>query len=363
MLRFVGQGCYTGLTLVILCGCANDIYLGSRRAPEIETEFETESSLDSNSESSIDTMTEPHESDTDPTDPVLLNLEGDLDVLDPTIIEFDNSYVIFHTGPGISVKRSDDLITWRADTDVFNPKPDWIVSEFPDTDRLWGPDISFFGGAYHLYYGVSTFGSNVSCIGHAVTNDLGEGMRWTDLGKVICTTSADTWNAIDPNWTRDENGDPWMVLGSYWTGIKAVRLDESGTLFNDTVVDISSRGEDIATAAPLVVRRNDTFYHFVSFDQCCMGIDSTHNIRVGRADTFLGPYLDFDGVSMLDGGGTLILEGDSRWRGPGHNAVFESGGIYYNVYHAYDTEKNGMPTLRISTMVWDADGRPRVAGP
>lgn len=328
-----------------LFGCTNDIYLGSRPAAEIDTE------------------TEILNTDTGADEPVLLDLSGELQVLDPTIIEFEGTFLIFHTGPGISVKRSDDLHKWRSDADVFETKPNWITTDFPQTDVLWGPDISYFGGLYHLYYGVSTFGSNASCIGHATAADLNEGTAWTDLGATVCTTPDDDWNAIDPNWIRDENGDPWLVLGSYWTGIKAVHLDESGNLSGNTVENISSRGADVATAAPLIIRHADTFYHFVSFDQCCMGVDSTHNIRVGRAETLLGPYFDFDRTPMLEGGGTLVLEGDDRWKGPGHNAVFETGGTYYNVYHAYDAENDGAPTLRISTLAWDASGLPVVAGP
>jgi arabinan endo-1,5-alpha-L-arabinosidase len=71
-----------------------------------------------------------------------------------------------------------------------------------------------------------------------------------------------------------------------------------------------------------------------------------------------GPYHDRDGQAMLRGGGTLVLEGDKRWRGPGHNAVLQEADGDLLVYHAYDAEAVGMPTLRISPIVWDADGWP-----
>ena len=32
------------------------------------------------------------------------------------------------------------------------------------------------------------------------------------------------WNAIDPNIIIDENGTPWMNFGSFWDGIKMVKL-------------------------------------------------------------------------------------------------------------------------------------------
>ena len=30
------------------------------------------------------------------------------------------------------------------------------------------------------------------------------------------------------------------------------------------------------------------------------------------------------------------------------------------VHHAYDAQANGVPTLRISRLAWDADGWPRI---
>jgi len=35
----------------------------------------------------------------------------------------------------------------------------------------------------------------------------------------------DLWNAIDANVIVDESGTPWMSFGSFWTGIKLVKLE------------------------------------------------------------------------------------------------------------------------------------------
>ena len=63
---------------------------------------------------------------------------------------------------------------------------------------------------------------------------------------------------------------------------------------------------------------------------------------------------------MLNGGGTLLLSGDSVWKGPGHCAVYNEGNAYYLIYHAYDANNNGIPTLRINNLDWDEDGWPLV---
>ena len=55
---------------------------------------------------------------------------------------------------------------------------------------------------------------------------------------------------------------------------------------------------------------------------------------------------------MREGGGTLILEGEGRWRGPGHCAVLQEKDSDKLIYHAYDSEFRGISTLRIATLSW-----------
>ena len=59
--------------------------------------------------------------------------------------------------------------------------------------------------------------------------------------------------------------------------------------------------------APFIVRHGDYFYLFVSYDRCCRGVNSTYNVVVGRSRKVTGPYLDKDGKSMTEGGGTLVI--------------------------------------------------------
>jgi arabinan endo-1,5-alpha-L-arabinosidase len=85
---------------------------------------------------------------------------------------------------------------------------------------------------------------------------------------------------------------------------------------------------------------------------------------VGRAQDVKGPYFDADGKAMLAaGGGSTVVLGNQRWRGPGHNAVLTSAGHQYLVYHAYDATKGGVATLRIAELLWGPDGWPLRAGP
>jgi arabinan endo-1,5-alpha-L-arabinosidase len=63
---------------------------------------------------------------------------------------------------------------------------------------------------------------------------------------------------------------------------------------------------------------------------------------------------------MMAGYGTLVLQGNRRFHGPGHNAVLREQDQDYLVYHAYDAQADGRPTLRISPIAWTGDGWPTV---
>src|ERR1700745_3705233 len=86
-----------------------------------------------------------------------LSLQGDIrNVHDPSIIKAGNTYYVFSTRAGISIRCSNDLTHWILCGDVFAHLPLWAVQDVVGLLGLWAPDISFFNGSYHLYYSVST---------------------------------------------------------------------------------------------------------------------------------------------------------------------------------------------------------------
>ncbi|HEY4058873.1 MAG TPA: arabinan endo-1,5-alpha-L-arabinosidase [Kofleriaceae bacterium] len=296
-------------------------------------------------------------------DPTTLSLEGAITpVHDPSVMSVDGIYMLFTTGTGLPVRTSLDLRTWSLSGQVFSAKPAWITTtDSAHPNDLWAPDISYFGGTYHLYYAASKFGSNTSCIGHATSLSPTSG-AWTDHGAVVCSTSADTYNAIDPASFTDADGNQWLAFGSFWSGVKLVPLTESGARAGTDLYALSTR-DDTAVEAPYLVYRDGWYYLFESVGLCCRGVDSTYEVRVGRAHDVRGPYVDADGIALLAGGGTLVVTGAGRWKGPGHNAVLRTSSGDYNVYHSYDADAGGTPTLRIAEMQWTADDWPRSAGP
>lgn len=301
--------------------------------------------------------------------PTSLSLSGSLAVSDPAIIQAGSRFYLFHSGTGVRVSTSSDLTTWQAVGSVFATNPSWIAQQVPGAADLWGPDISNFGGSYHLYYGASTSGSNRSCIGHATKVALESQMPFADRGSVVCsnaTASAnDDWNAIDPNVAIDQAGTPWLVFGSFWSGIKLVKLTAAGARADTaTMYALAGRPNDgRQIGAAYVVWRCGYYYLFMSFDLCCNGVDATYRLTVARSTSITGPYLDKAGTPTVDGGGSTVLQGGSRWKGPGSNAVLFRDGKAYNVYYANDGSGNGLGTLRIANLVWDAQGWPISGGP
>jgi arabinan endo-1,5-alpha-L-arabinosidase len=231
----------------------------------------------------------------------------------------------------------------------------------PGVAGLWAPDISYFGGVYHLYYAGSTFGSNKSCIGHATRSALSSG-SWSDKGMTICSNvgTSDNWNAIDPNVVVDDAGTPWLMLGSFWSGIKAVKLDATGARADTMVYAIANHSSGGIEGA-WAFKRCGYYYLFVSWGACCNGAYD-YNMRVGRSTSVTGPYVDKAGAQMMSGGGTLLVQGNASWGAPGHNSVIVYNNRTYNIYHALQGGR-GAATLRIAEILWDADGWPVSGGP
>ena len=311
---------------------------------------------------------------------------------DPVIAECDGTWYMFTTGFGVDILTSTDFENWSHSGRVFDRAPEWAVETVPGySGHTWAPDIQYHDGLYYLFYSCSSFGKNTSAIGVATNKTLdpnSEQYKWTDRGCVVRSIAGrDLWNAIDPNLFIDVDGTPWLSFGSFWGGIKLVRLDESllkvaepqewypicrrpegtaeDTSKTDTRIKADPRGPDFdpgngAVEAPFIVTHNGKYYLFVSYDLCCRGAQSTYKVVVGRADKVTGPYLDAAGIPLMQGGGTVVVSGDDRFPGVGHCAVVQHDGTDCLVFHAYDRDHNYSSVLQTRTIEWNSEGWPTV---
>jgi len=323
---------------------------------------------------------------------------------DPVIAREGDTYYLFHTGRGIRVKSSKDLHSWKDESPVFERTPEWVREAVPAFGGdIWAPDIFRHDGTWHLYYSVSAFGRNTSAIAVATNPTLDPGSpdhAWTDHGIVVRSVPGrDLWNAIDANVAIDDDGTPWMAFGSFWRGLKLVKLTpdlkgvvtgpgeewhtiaarsrdlavddrdagdaanpelDYGALYTPEQLERNKGMKNGAIEAPFLFRKDGRWYLFASWDRCCRGVDSSYKVIVGRSEDIRGPYLDKDGKRLVRGGGTVIAFSDGdNWAAAGHPAAYTFDGTDYLVFHAYDLKDQGKAKLRVREITWK-DGWPEV---
>ena len=289
---------------------------------------------------------------------------GMRNVHDPTMIYSDGYYYVYSTGDTLGMRRSSDLVDWDYLGSVFSAIPQWVQNEISGVSNLWAPDVTYHNGRYYLCYSASTFGSQTSLIAlisNVTLDPFDPDYEWIDEGEIIDSppSSWPAYNAIDGTFVRDENGDMWLVFGSWWEGIMLTPLNNTTlkpTTSPPTIYHLARRSNSAAMEAAYITWRNGYYYLFVNWDTCCSGVDSTYKIIVGRSTSITGPYVDKNGVDLLyDTGGTLFVDTNGRWIGPGHATITAVEGQDYFSYHIYDGLYNGWATLRVNEMSWDQD--------
>ena len=299
-------------------------------------------------------------------------MTGETGIHDPSVIEVGGRFVALGTGRqgpthgAIRVKTSPDGIDWTEAGLIGEGAPPWAVAALGFKPlNVWAPSISRRGTTVFLYYCLSSFGNNTSAIGvmtNASFDPARPGEGWRDQGLVLMSKDGDDFNAIDPFRIDLKDGRAYLAFGSFWSGIKLSRLNpETGKLIRpDTPrIALASRNGGAIEAAS-ILEHAGKFYLFVSFDQCCKGVASTYNIRVGRADRIEGPYRDKDGKAMLEGGGSLLLPTTGRFIGPGGQEAVKTSSGEMLAYHYYDGDAFGASKLQFSPILWTADGWPEL---
>lgn len=291
-------------------------------------------------------------------------------VHDPVMAYEDGVYYLYTTGYGVGCFSSKDLKNWHVEKPCMGALPDWLKEIQPFASmHVWAPDVIYYGGEWHLFYSSSAFAKNTSVIAHLTSPTLNPNspdFGWKDKGLIVQSVpNRDNWNAIDPNIFLDEDGTPWMVFGSFWGGLKMVKMasDLSGIAKPEEWKTASARPRsydlpsedpgDGAVEAPFVTKYGNYYYLFVSIDYCCRGAESTYKVVVGRSEKATGPYVDQNGREMQFDGGTLVIEGDKKkYSAVGHCSVYNDmpcGPIY--VSHAYEMD-GGAPKLYIKKIDW-----------
>ena len=280
---------------------------------------------------------------------VALALDGKVGIHDPsTIVLCDGKFYTYGTG-GTSLV-SDDGWTWRSGTNL--PR------------RGLAPDVIHIGDRYYVYV-AANIGAQpkaaVNMIWSKTLDPASPDYKWEEGGVVASSDGMDESNAIDPGVFLDPiTGRLWLTYGSYFGYIRLVELNpRTGTRLmpNDKPRDLAINCE-----------ASDMFYHagwyylLATHGSCCRGADSGYNIRVGRARKVTGPFLDAQGVDMIQGGGKLLIGSGGRLIGAGHFGLMDFGdGVQkFSLHWEADLERGGASVLDIRPLLWQ-DGWP-VAG-
>ncbi|SIN71339.1 family 43 glycosylhydrolase [Chitinophaga niabensis] len=284
----------------------------------------------------------------------------DHDFPDPNLIKAKDGYYYAYStqtnwkrdslgGPYIiPILRSKDLVNWQFVAPALSEKPSWKTA-----GGIWAPDAVEYKGKYHLYYSFSTWGDPDPGIGLAVS-DKPEG-PFTDKGKVFLSKEIGVANSIDAFFIEDK-GKPYLFWGSFH-GIYGVQLSDDGTAVKGDTFRIAGN----AYEATYIYKRNGYYYFIGSVGSCCEGVKSRYHLKVGRATSLKGPYLDQSGKPLLNNGGTLLLEankGEAGFAGPGHNGdiITDKAGDTWILYHAFrkENDKKGRVML-LDKITWEKD--------
>lgn len=239
------------------------------------------------------------------------------------------------------VARSTDMVDWEYLGTIFDEtnRPEWAT----ETSFFWAPDIRYVDGQYVLYYTVTDTVLNEgddSAIG-AATAPSPAG-PWTPTDEPVVPPRPDGggffWT-FDPSMLADDDGSRYLYYGSYYGGLWVSELDETGlrAVGEATQVAINDKFE-----GAFVLKRDGYYYLMASSANCCAGPSTGYSVFAGRSESPLGPFVDHEGVSLLDtrpGGTQVLVQNGNQWIGAGHHTVVtDLSGQDWILYHAIDRD-------------------------
>lgn len=277
-------------------------------------------------------------------------------VHDPMMLKAASTYWLYgtHNTLATSTNRS----AFPSVGTGLTPLPSWIAS-WNSTSDIWAPDVVFHDSKYWQYYAVPDgHGTTHTAAIALATATSPNSTSWSDQGIVVQSSDSSTFNAIDPSEIQDTSGNWWMVFGSWSDGIHLTQLNTStGKRANSTMYHLAQRGAGIE--GTFLYHHGSFYYLFGSINPCCSPT-SPYRIVVGRSSSITGPYLDRGGINMLSGGGTIVLSTHSNIVGPGGQSLLTDSDGTVLVYHYYDGNNGGTPTLGINLLGFDSSGWPVV---
>ena len=272
---------------------------------------------------------------------------------DPASIKAPDGYYYVYATQGevdgkmqnIQIVRSRDLQIWERVGDALPDKPMWARQ----TQDSWAPHVALHDGLYYLYYSAKpdiALADKVSGLCLAVATATTPQGPFVDMGKPL--QCGDGFINIDPMSFDDPGtGKRLLYWGSGFGPIKVRELASDRMSFApgsptidlvDVIKNDDPKNYQRLVEGAWVVLHDGYYYLFYSGDNCC-GPNAHYAVMVARSRSATGP---FETLAQAKGApNSVILEANSRWIAPGHNAIVQDGkGQYWTLYHAVDATRS-----------------------
>ncbi|MER2490833.1 LamG-like jellyroll fold domain-containing protein [Catenovulum sediminis] len=291
----------------------------------------------------LPTTTLPNNSDYIAADPTASisdsSAYNDFAVHDPSVIKADGAYYVF--GSHFGVAKTTNLMTWEAATRApFDDYETEAAEGIAWSDGFvgnWAANvIQAPNGKFWFYYNHCAFDNpnteerdevcwHRSYMGLAEADSI-EG-PYVNKGLFLRTGHTDEEiqgdfpvydpatgenldsynpavhpNGIDPTAFYDKDGNLWMIYGSYSGGIYILAMDEtSGMPEPDQGFGKHLVGGDFnAIEGSFMMYSPESDYYYLFWSYAGFAADGGYNIRVARAKTPDGPFLDAAGNDMVN---------------------------------------------------------------
>jgi arabinan endo-1,5-alpha-L-arabinosidase len=275
------------------------------------------------------------------------------------------------------ILESRNLVNWTFVRNVFSPvgttpapgsptEPAWAGNQW-----LWAPEVHYIGGQYVMYYAASTSAAGGSEIGLATSSSPAG--PWKDSGGPLITQRSNPgpgggyMSTIDPDEIQAPSGQRYLYWGSFTDGIWVQPLTSDGLSVEpgSSPVHVAAGGLYEGTN---VVLHGGYYYLMASSGGCCSGPSSGYEEVVGRSRSPLGPFVDKQGVPLLDGGISVIMaDNGDDFTGPGGVTTFQDdAGHYWMVLHVIQQSNPYLGSgatrrpLALEPVEWGPGGWPEI---
>ena len=350
-------------------------------------------------------------------------------VHDPSIIYDSKTDMYYIYGSHRAWAKSEDMISWTTFQNNINKEYKTMFEEpakwaanggtqgaaaYSVAGNLWAPDVVYNEamGKWTMYMSVN--GDNWYSSIVLLTADTPDG-DWTYVGPVVYSgfTNAEEakqtdfydvysgtdfparynqnrngnhtygLNAIDPSVFYDEEERLWLSYGSWFGGIYLLELDPATGLrlashTYETVEGVSDEyqgikiagGDHVSGEAPYIEYVDGNYYLYVTLGG--LTANGGYNMRVFKADSPEGPYLDISGDSAIydtyanniNGSVGVRVMSNYMWDymeygyvAQGHNSAYsDENGNLFVVYHTRFDNNGETHQVRVHQQFINEDG-------